>query len=185
MDKGGKVHDYQDLIRLFKDEFYDEFNTLLVKGEDEPIYMPANDVVPYHQIVFAHGYFTSALHETSHWCIAGQARRLLEDYGYWYCPDGRTEDQQNQFQQMEIRPQSVDWLFCLATNVPFYVSCDNLEGDFEPDHVAFRESVRQNVIKMLANDDIPPRAARFLKALNGFYGTEKMTVARFIELSAQ
>ena len=35
--------------------------------------------------------FNSALHEISHWTIAGKERRLLADLGYWYAPDGRTE----------------------------------------------------------------------------------------------
>ncbi len=34
-------------------------------------------------------FFASALHEISHWCVAGKARREQVDFGYWYCPDGR------------------------------------------------------------------------------------------------
>ncbi|MDI8993212.1 elongation factor P hydroxylase, partial [Salmonella enterica subsp. enterica serovar Anatum] len=41
------------------------------------IYLPADAQVPYHRIVFAHGFYASALHEISHWCIAGKARREL------------------------------------------------------------------------------------------------------------
>ena len=77
-------HLYSDLINLFEQCFYISHNTKLVKGKDEPIYIPKTTEVNYHQIVFAHGYYASALHEIAHWCLAGDARRLLEDFGYWY-----------------------------------------------------------------------------------------------------
>ena len=60
-----------------------------------PIYLPADAAHPRHRIIFARGFYASALHEPeiAHWCIAGEQRRLLElittDYGYWYEPDGR------------------------------------------------------------------------------------------------
>ena len=76
--------DVEPLIALFDQTFITQFNTRLVRGGDEPVYLPANATVAYHQVVFAHGYFSSALHEIAHWCIAGERRRLLEDYGYWY-----------------------------------------------------------------------------------------------------
>ena len=43
----------------------------LIKGEDEPIYLPASETCKFNQIIFAHGYYASALHEISHWCLAG------------------------------------------------------------------------------------------------------------------
>ncbi|MGC6745047.1 elongation factor P hydroxylase [Escherichia coli] len=49
------------------------FNTRLIKGDDEPIYLPADAEVPYNRIVFAHGFYASAIHEISHWCIAGKS----------------------------------------------------------------------------------------------------------------
>ena len=54
-------HHYQQLIDLFDSCFAEEFNTRLIKGDDEPIYLPADDETPYHRIVFAHGFFASAL----------------------------------------------------------------------------------------------------------------------------
>ncbi len=57
-----KRHAYQDLIMLFNDCFAD-YNTRLVKGADESVYLPASELCSYHQIIFAHGYFSSALHE--------------------------------------------------------------------------------------------------------------------------
>ncbi len=36
---------------------------------------------------------------------------LLPDLGYWYAPDGRIEEQQALFEQVEIKPQAIEWLF--------------------------------------------------------------------------
>lgn len=66
------THHYEQLIEIFNGCFAEEFNTRLIKGDDEPIYLPADAQVPYHRIVFAHGFYASALHEISHWCIAGR-----------------------------------------------------------------------------------------------------------------
>lgn len=163
-------HHYQQLIDIFADCFGEEYNTKLVKGDDEPVYLPADEQTPYHRIVFAHGFFTSALHEISHWCIAGEARRLQADYGYWYCPDGRDEKTQCEFESVEIKPQAFDWFFCVASGIPFNVSCDNLEGDFDPDRVAFQRKVHAQVMEYLANG-IPERPLRFVNALQSFYNT--------------
>ncbi|VEA75987.1 Putative transporting ATPase [Salmonella enterica subsp. arizonae] len=105
------THHYEQLIEIFNGCFAEEFNTRLIKGDDEPIYLPADAQVPYHRIVFAHGFYASALHEISHWCIAGKARRELVDFGYWYCPDGRDAQTQSQFEDVEVKPQAFDWLF--------------------------------------------------------------------------
>jgi len=83
-------------------------------------------------VIFAHGFYASALHEVAYWCIAGEKRRQLVDYGYWYCPDGRDIQTQHQFENVEIKPQALEWLFCVASDFPFNVSCDNLQGDCEP-----------------------------------------------------
>jgi elongation factor P hydroxylase len=69
------MHDAHDLMVIFHDCFARDYNTRLVKGDDEPIYLPANEACAYHSIVFAHGFFSSALHECAHWLIAGDERR--------------------------------------------------------------------------------------------------------------
>lgn len=166
LDKDPQV---EVLIRLFNSEFSD-FNTRLVLGEDEPIYLPANDQTPYHQIVFAHGYFSSALHEIAHWCIAGAKRRLQEDYGYWYCPDGRDEFQQAEFEKVEVKPQAIEWAFTAAAGRKFQVSTDNLNG-VEPDREAFTGAVKAQLLTYLKGN-FPPRAWRFINVLKGeFQGT--------------
>lgn len=172
-----EIHRYQDVIALFDAAFNQSENTRLIKGAGEPEYIPANEQCNYHQVIFAHGYFASALHEIAHWCIAGKKRRMLNDYGYWYCPDGRTEAEQKKFEQVEIKPQAIEWAFSVAANKAFRVSTDNLNGA-EPDTKAFTLNVQQQVLEYL-RDGFPPRAALFIDALAAFYATETLTPAKF------
>ncbi len=39
------THNYEQLIEIFDSCFADDFNTRLIKGDDEPIYLPADDEV--------------------------------------------------------------------------------------------------------------------------------------------
>lgn len=169
------AHHYQDLINLFDQTFSKTYNTHLIKGDDEPIYLPAMHKISYHQIVFAHGFYASALHEIAHWCIAGAQRRKLEDYGYWYCPDGRDATKQALFENVEIKPQALDWLFCQATRFEFHVSCDNLGGEFEIDRIGFQAKVELQAHEYLKTS-IPKRAALFIKVLQEFYGTDEISI---------
>ena len=36
-------HRYEDLIEIFNNTFLESENTILVKGDDEPIYLPADE----------------------------------------------------------------------------------------------------------------------------------------------
>ena len=170
-------HRYQDLCLLFEQIFSQSENTRLVKGHGEPLYLPASGIKPYHQIVFAHGYFASALHEIAHWCIAGKQRRLLEDYGYWYCPDGRDDKQQRQFEQVEIKPQAIEWAFSVAAQKPFRVSADNLHGA-EADILTFQANVQQQVLDYLQKG-FPSRAEKFIQVLRSFYRTKPLSADAF------
>lgn len=161
-------HDPDDLIRLFNATFTESERTVLARGDDEPIYLPADDAHPYHRILFAHGFFASALHEIAHWCIAGEARRRLVDYGYWYRPDGRTASEQAEFERVEARPQAVEWLFCRACGLRFRVSADNLSGE-SVDPNRFRRRVFEALTTM-RTQGFPPRALRFAQRLSDFYG---------------
>lgn len=162
-------HQYQDLIQLFHHTFFDEYNTRLVKGGNEPIYLPAGEQCPYHQIIFAHGFYASAFHEIAHWCHAGEARRLLEDFGYWYIPDGRDKDQQMIFEQVEIIPQAIEWAFNVAAQKEFQVSSDNLEG-YQADTEGFKLKVLAQVQHFLTHG-FPKRANQFIETLAHFYNT--------------
>lgn len=173
-----QTHHYQQLIDAFDGCFADTLNTRLIKGDEEPLYMPADDAAPYHRIIFAHGYYASALHEIAHWCIAGARRRLLVDFGYWYCPDGRDADTQAQFERAEIKPQALEWMFCVAAGFPFHVSCDNLNGDCEPDRILFQRQVHAQVMLNLENG-VGPRPAAFIQALHRYYHTPPLAQEQF------
>lgn len=161
------THDSQDLIRLFAQCFAASHNTRLVGGAAEPIYLPADAQEPMHRIVFTLDYFRSALHEIAHWCVAGAARRQQLDFGYWYAPDGRTAEQQSAFEQVEVRPQALEWLFCEAAGHRFRVSLDNLSGE-ATDPMPFSQRVVAQVQDFLVNG-IPERPACFIDALLTHY----------------
>lgn len=164
------MHHYQDLIQIFHACFFKEYNTELVKGEEEPLYLPASEERAHHALIFAHGFFSSALHECSHWLIAGKERRKLIDFGYWYIPDGRTSSQQQLFQEAEIKPQALEWILSMAADYQqFRLSIDNLNG-LETDSSTFKNNVYQQV-KVYCEKGLPKRADCFRKALCAFYQT--------------
>lgn len=163
-------HNPDDLIMLFNDLFRESFRTILVRGSTEPEYLPASEPDGVARVVFAHGFFASALHEIAHWCIAGEQRRALHDYGYWYCPDGRSLEQQRAFERVEIKPQAIEWLLSLAAGSRFHISVDNLAGNGAADEQAFRRRVCEQSAQYLAGG-LPPRAQQFFELLTSFYGT--------------
>ncbi|KTC78127.1 elongation factor P hydroxylase [Legionella brunensis] len=162
-------HQYQDLITIFNRCFAAKYNTKLVKGDDEPIYLPADGTRSYHSIIFAHGFFSSALHECAHWLIAGKDRREQIDYGYWYEPDGRNAEQQMIFQQVEAKPQALEWLLSVAAGYRFRISIDNLNGP-PLDVTAFKQAIYQQVISY-CEVGLPKRAERLRRELCQFYAT--------------
>lgn len=163
------MHDCQDLIRIFNHCFELDYNTKLVKGGDEPIYLPADSSRSYHAVFFAHGFFSSALHECAHWFIAGEERRQRIDFGYWYEPDGRTIEQQAVFQQVEVKPQSIEWILSVAAGYRFQVSQDNLSGA-ESNTDEFKAALHRQVL-YYSKVGLPMRAERFRQALCQFYQT--------------
>ncbi|KGJ96376.1 protein of unknown function DUF462 [Colwellia psychrerythraea] len=163
-------YQYQDLIHIFNHTFSTSMNTQLIKGSDEPLYAPKNEICNYHRIIFAHGFYASALHEVAHWCLAGSARRLLEDFGYWYIPDGRDQAQQLKFEQVEIKPQAIEWAFCAAVGKKFDVSIDNLSGTGTTDRAVFKQAVYQQV-EVYLTTGFPKEAQKFITALADFYQT--------------
>ncbi len=162
------MNHYEDLISIFHACFGADYNTRLVKGDNEPIYLPANNQQNYHAICFAHGFFSSALHECAHWLIAGEERRKLVDFGYWYAPDGRTAEQQALFQRVEVKPQALEWILSKAAGHKFRVSIDNLNGE-ESDTETFKQAVYEQV-KHYCSAGLPSRAQRLRDALSSFYG---------------
>jgi elongation factor P hydroxylase len=156
------------LISLFNSLFAQTYNTQLIAGTDEPVYLPANDQVAYHQLVFAHGHFASVLHEVAHWCVAGPERRLLEDFGYWYRPDGRTAQQQAEFEQVEVKPQALEWIFARACQRQFHASADNLSGTNTNDR-PFRIAVAKQA-RTYVQQGLPERAELWAQALQKEFG---------------
>lgn len=153
------------LITLFN-RLFTHHNTILVRGEfkngiDEPEYFPATISEPA-KILFAHGFFASALHEISHWCIAGKYRRTLNDFGYWYAPDGRSEEQQKNFEKVEIKPQAIECLLTLACGRSFRVSQDNLFADFDTSNSTFEQDVYNQVHDYLTQPSTLPKDAQLL-----------------------
>lgn len=157
----------KQLIQLFDHCFADEFKTRLVGGAPEPVYLPASAQCPYHQVIFRLDYFASALHEIAHWCVAGPERRLEEDYGYWYAPDGRSAQQQQIFEQVEVKPQALEWIFSTAAGSPFRVSADNLAQGLGPSPAFKRAIVSQ--AQDYCRTGLAERPARFVRALTDYY----------------
>ena len=122
------------------------------------------------QIISTRDYFSSILHEVSHWCIAGPERRKLVDFGYWYEPDGRSELKQNEFERVEVKPQALEWLFSEACGIKFRLSVDNLEQatneqEFQGASDGFKQAVLDQTLHYLEFDNVPKRALVFIDAL--------------------
>ncbi|VEI57888.1 transporting ATPase [Pasteurella multocida] len=162
-------HQLSDLIQIFNQCFEQEYNTILVKGGDEPLYVPANEDNPHNVIYFARGFYSSGLHEIAHWLVAGKERRKLEDFGYWYEPDGRSEEQQRLFEKVEVKPQAIEWILSTAAGFRYFASADNLNGN-PGDTQPFKNAVYEQV-KVYAKKGLPKRAETLRKALCAFYST--------------
>lgn len=162
------THRLEDVIALFDGLFQSSYGTCLIRGDEEPLYLPTDHTTPFHRIIFAHSFYASALHEISHWCIAGARRRQWEDYGYWYLPDGRDAAEQQDFEGVEVAPQALELLFSQACGLPFNVSVDNLGGEAEIDRDAFQTRVEARAACYLY-DGLPVRAAALERALQAFY----------------
>ena len=166
-----------ELAALFNAAFLRSENTILCGGAEEPVYLPATNKHPHHRIYFTRDYFRSALHEIAHWCVAGKVRRQLSDYGYWYYPDGRDQQQQLAFEAVEAKPQSYEWLLSLSAGQPFEVSLDNLSGSFEPDRFAFTQRVINEAQQLLkpSGRGLPPRLAYFCEQLQAHYQQQPLS----------
>ncbi len=157
--------DADALIALFNATFAESERTVLVGGGAEPEYLPATDVLPA-RIVFREDFPSSALHEIAHWCIAGTARRQLHDFGYWYQPDGRNPQQQSVFEQVEIKPQAVEWALSLAAGIRFNFSADNLAAGPNGNDAShsFKQAVWQQCTHYFEHG-LPSRAQLLFAAL--------------------
>ena len=176
-----------DLQGLFHDCFLAEFATRLQGDACEPLYTPADNNQGLSTIFYREDYFSSALHEIAHWCIAGEQRRKQIDYGYWYVEDGRDAVEQANFESVEVKPQAIEWAFSIACDIPFSVSIDNLSADIHKDAVsleqekqAFTTAVYLQLKQYIANG-FPKRAATYLHKLHAYYSFAPHTLEQTLE----
>lgn len=159
----------QQLAQAFN-ECFAEHKVILKPGATEPFYQATDSSEGMAMIHSTHDYFSSALHEIAHWCIAGEERRKRDDYGYWYAPDGRTAEQQALFYKVEVKPQALEWAFSLAAGVPFRLSLDNLNADVKAlgDAQAFGCDVHAQ-LKGYFEHGFPARATVMIQLLCKLY----------------
>ncbi|NVK22694.1 MAG: elongation factor P hydroxylase [Kangiellaceae bacterium] len=170
-----QYHDVFVLAELFNQEFSD-YAVLLKPGADEPFYQavnehPSSNAKANSAIIYStQDYFSSALHELAHWCVAGAKRRQLDDYGYWYEADGRSAEQQALFYKVEVKPQALEWAFSLACNIPFRISNDNLNNNelAQEAVIHFRDNVHQQLAYYFTHG-FSGRSLRLIQMLCQFY----------------
>jgi len=154
-----------DLQKHVNQNFLSEFNTKILGGFSEPFYKAAtsNDQA---EIQFTRNYTRSALHELSHWLVAGDERRTQDDFGYWYLPDGRNQEEQNRFYQCEIKPQAIERALCEALEIEFEVSADNLDNSVSGTKKFCSDvQIQFEKYKKLG---FPKRAAKLIKLLENW-----------------
>tara|TARA_R110001592_G_scaffold296139_1_gene566464 strand:- start:16883 stop:17500 length:618 start_codon:yes stop_codon:yes gene_type:complete len=165
----------ESLEMIFNHLFSESENTLLISGGIEPVYLPVSETESINKIISTRDYFSSALHEVSHWCVAGLERRKLIDYGYWYAPDGRSLEQQYLFEQVEVKPQALEWIFTVATGGEFRLSVDNVSQPELRASDAFRQNVYDQALNYL-EQGLNDRAQKFLDALLSHFQSTKSSL---------
>lgn len=152
------------VVSIFNQLFSESENTRLVGGADEPYYQPASPRDPA-TIYFRYDYLRSALHEVAHWCVAGETRRQIPDYGYWYSSDQRDLATQRCFFTVEVAPQALESVFCDALGVPFSISVDNLSIEIPEQELIEFERRIQSKRSQWQGHGLPERARLFAAAL--------------------
>ena len=161
-----------DLERVFNQCFLETHQTMLVGGGAEPPYLPSSTPSRRpHRVIYREDYLASALHEVAHWCLAGIERRKLEDYGYWYSPDGRSREEQSAFENVEARPQALEWILSDTCEFVFQLSADNLTLGVESSDRFESEVETQR--KLLLAKGLPARAALYRDQLTRLLGARK------------
>ena len=170
-DTGADDFQAARLESVFADCFASQWRTVLTGGAGEPYYQPAANQHESHFLHYRSDFFASALHEVAHWCIAGERRLQLADFGYWYAPEGRDLTEQQAFEAVEVKPQALEWLFSLACGYRFSVSVDNLgAAGGEYDTAPFKAQVLAQA-RLWQRGGLPERARVFFSALALEFGT--------------
>ena len=94
----------------------------------------------------------------------------MEDFGYWYNPDGRTTTDQSKFELAEVKPQALEWMFSVACGKLFHVSADNLTSDASvANDKQFKLAVVDQAQQWCLSGRLPIRGLQFLEALMNHY----------------
>lgn len=157
---------------MFNNLFQETEETVLTGGSDEPLYVPKSKDCALNRIFFRQDFYSSALHEIAHWCIAGKERRKLPDFGYWYQPDGRLAEAQRLFEQVEAKPQALEWIFSIAAGKKFNVSLDNLSGG-TTQAANFKWNIYQHAVHY-STHGLPKNAENFKNGLLNFYQRQSL-----------
>ena len=160
---------HKQLEALFWETFFRRYKTVLKGGAEEPLYQPSEEPGTPHCIYYREDFISSALHEVAHWCLAGEERRQQVDFGYWYMPDGRDNEQQKHFESVEVKPQALEWMFSEAAGHTFNFSADNLNGTGELSD-EFKAAVAEQAQRW-CRMGLPARGAEFVDALGIYFGT--------------
>jgi len=163
-----KEHCVKSFAKAFNRCFAD-YQVILKPGAEEPFYQAPSASNRLAIIFSTKDYFSSALHEIAHWCIAGSKRRKQDDYGYWYEPDGRSEQQQALFYHVEAKPQALEWAFSLAAGIDFRLSLDNLDNQTsEEQQLLFRDKVYEQLVTYFKHG-FPARSSKVIQLLSTLY----------------
>ncbi|TQV86751.1 elongation factor P hydroxylase [Aliikangiella coralliicola] len=166
----GKAPKLDKLVEIFNQLFFQSENVRLQIGADEPFYRAAKGGSP--AIIYSReDFLSSALHEIAHWCVAGVKRRGLDDFGYWYKPEGRSLQEQLEFEKVEVKPQAIEWALSLACNHIFNFSADNVSQNIDAS-ASFKKSVTEQLKDYLMNDSLPTRAALLFNTLRQHFNRD-------------
>ncbi|CAM3733149.1 elongation factor P hydroxylase [Halomonas casei] len=132
-------------------------------GAEEPFYVAPKkktDAIIY----FRSNYPRSLLHEISHYCLAGDRRRNIDDFGFWYSPCGRTVENQSRFEIAEARPQGLEKVMCEIVGLKFSPSLDDFSG--HPPSEGFLKNLDVAYREMMTSP--PPTAEKALCGLKKY-----------------
>ena len=132
-------------------------------GASEPFYQAPKGNRPAI-LFFREDFVRSLFHELAHYSLAGAMRRQIDDFGYWYSPCGRSSREQEQFEQVEARPQGLEKLFCEIWAVPFSPSLDDFSG--RQASTGFLEKLENAYIEMKTTP--PNTSQRVLEGMRYF-----------------
>lgn len=149
-----------ELCQFLMSGFSEIFPDLTIKGGAEEPFYEASKSSSMAVLYFRSNYPRSLLHEISHYCLAGERRRQIDDFGYWYSPCGRPQEEQERFEAVEARPQGLEKALCEIIGIKFSPSLDDFSG--RPPSQAFLHELDRSYQEMMM---CPPLTAR--KALQG------------------